>query len=379
MKLVQVNVAYDPRLKTPDALLDAYHTLTGWSDALVGAGLSTSVVQAFTGDGCLHRRGVDYLFCREGTPDPDALLSAVSACEPDIVHLNGFDARGVARGLRRVLSPSVPIVMQHHGGLPPRRISPRARSVRQTLEQADAFLFTSLAQARPWTEGGYVPRGAAVFDVLEASTLMRPAVPDEAGKRTGVRGTPAVLWVGRLDANKDPLTVLAGFERALESLSDATLTMVFGSEDLIDETRRRIAASERLRGRVRLAGAVPYGEMADWYTAADLFVLGSHHEGSGYALIEACACGATPVVTDIAPFRAITGDGSIGCHWPVGDAEACGSRLIHAATQLGDRSRRVVLDHFNASLSWEAIGGRARTVYETVIALRASRGETAAC
>ena len=378
MKLVQVNVAFDPRLPTPDALLDAYHTLTGWSDALVSAGVSTSVVQAFTSDGCLHRRGVDYVFCRQGRAEAEALLAAVSSCEPDIVHLNGFDAGGVARGLRRVLSPSVPLVMQHHGGLPPRRLSSLARSMRWTMAEADAFLFTSLEQSRTWAERGYVPNGAAVFDVLEASTVMRPVAPEEARAKTGVRGTPAVLWVGRLDANKDPLAVLAGFERALESFPNATLTMVFGADALIDEVRRRVG-SERLGGRVRLVGAVPYRDMADWYSSADLFVLGSHHEGSGYAVIEACACGATPVVTDIAPFRVITGGGTIGHHWPVGDAEAFGSALTRAAVQLGDESRRVVLEHFKGALSWEAVGRRARAVYEAVIARRASREKTPAC
>ena len=43
--------------------------------------------------------------------------------------------------------------------------------------------------------------------------------------------------------------------------------------------------------------------------AADLFVLGSHREGSGYSLIEALACGLPPVVTDIHAFRTLTGCG----------------------------------------------------------------------
>ena len=46
--------------------------------------------------------------------------------------------------------------------------------------------------------------------------------------------------------------------------------------------------------------------MAAFYSAADLFVVGSHHEGSGYSLMEACACGAMPVVTDIPTFRLLT-------------------------------------------------------------------------
>ena len=47
--------------------------------------------------------------------------------------------------------------------------------------------------------------------------------------------------------------------------------------------------------------------MAVCYSAADLFVVGSHHQGSGYALMEACACGAVPVVTAIPTFRLMPG------------------------------------------------------------------------
>ena len=377
MRVVQVNGAFDPRLATPNALLDAYHTLTGWSDALVGTGVSTSVVQEFSEDASVHRRGVDYIFCRQRRSDLDPILAAVVGCEPDIVHVNGFEAPDAARGLRRVLPASVPIVLQHHGGKPPRRLSALGRTMRPTMNQADAFLFTSVAQAQPWIDRGYISPDAAVFDVPEASTAIAPVPRDEAQAKTGLDGSPSFLWVGRLDTNKDPLTVLAGFERALEAVPGAALTMVFGADDLIGEVRRRVAASAKLRQRVRLIGAVPYGDMADWYSSADLFVLGSHDESCGYALIEACACGVTPVVTDIAPFRAITSSGSIGYHWRAGDADSCASALIRAAAQLGNQSRRIVLDHFAASLSWTAVGRRARAIYEAVIAERASKGHTA--
>src|SRR4051794_25657688 len=205
MRAVQVNVAFDPRLTTPDALLDAYHTLTRWSDALVSAGLSAAVFQAF-GDGApVHRRGVDYVFRRQQPYDHDPLLQAVLACEPDIVHVNGFEAQQVSRRLRRVLPQSVPMVFQHHGGRPPRRLGASGRSMRTTMKQGDAFLFTSLAQAQPWIDRGYIDRAAAVFDVLEASTAIRPIPPEDARAQTEMRGSPSVLWVGRLDANKDPL------------------------------------------------------------------------------------------------------------------------------------------------------------------------------
>jgi hypothetical protein len=102
----------------------------------------------------------------------------------------------------------------------------------------------------------------------------------------------------------------------------------------------------------------------------------SHHEGSGYAVIEACACGARPVVTDIAPFsrdhRGRHASGITG-RWATPRRLGRPDPRGRAARR---RSRRVVLEHFKGALSWEAVGRRARAVYEAVIARRASREKT---
>ena len=72
-----------------------------------------------------------------------------------------------------------------------------------------------------------------------------------------MRGSPAVLWVGRLNANKDPLTVLDGFERSLAWLPDAALTMIYSTDELLGQVRLRVAGAPALRARVHLVGAVP--------------------------------------------------------------------------------------------------------------------------
>jgi len=188
-----------------------------------------------------------------------------------------------------------------------------------------------------------------------------------------VHGRPALLWVGRLNANKDPLTVLDGFERALPDLDGAALTMVYGEGGELPAVQARVSASSALRDRVRLAGRVPADRMAAYFSAADIFVLGSHHEGSGYALIEACACGALPVVTDIPSFRAITGGGRVGVLWKPGDALQCSRALVAAARRDLDVEGRAMRDHFERHLSWEAVGHRALEVYGEISArLRAS-------
>ena len=121
--------------------------------------------------------------------------------------------------------------------------------------------------------------------------------------------------------------------------------------------------SPALAARVRLAGPMPHRQMAEYYSAADLFVLASHREGSGYALLEACACGAVPVVTSIPTFRVITANGAVGVLWSAGDAMACARALVGASRQDLTLARRQVVDHFERSLSWNAVGRQAMAAY----------------
>jgi glycosyltransferase involved in cell wall biosynthesis len=208
------------------------------------------------------------------------------------------------------------------------------------------------------------------MQVLESSTRLQPMSRSVARAASGLAGTPAVLWVGRLNANKDPLTVLDGFERSLAHLPQAVLTMVHSDDDLLPAVCARLKGSA-LHDRVRLVGRVSQNALPAYYSAADLFVLGSHHEGSGYALIEACACGAIPVVTSIPSFRAITADGSIGGLWTPGDASDCARALVDVGRQDLPALRQRVEHHFRCALSWETVGRQALAAYREVV-----RGQT---
>jgi glycosyltransferase involved in cell wall biosynthesis len=132
-----------------------------------------------------------------------------------------------------------------------------------------------------------------------------------------------------------------------------------------------------LRPRVRLAGRVPRDAMPAYFSAADLFVLGSHREGSGYALIEALACGVMPVVTAIASFRALTAEGSVGELWPPRDAAALARALVRAAERIAPSHRAARQAYFDRHFGWPQLGQRARSIYEEVRERRARRRRAA--
>lgn len=388
MTIVQLNYAYADEVADPDALLERYTTLTGWSDALAVRTARVAVVQRFRRDAKLVRRDVQYIFCGdEGDGDPRShvwprrLHRAVAHLQPDVVHVNGLNVPVQTWLLRRALSPRSAIVVQDHAsGEPNESTTSLTRSARRLVRRwamraADAFFFAAAAQGDVWRLAGFIAPHQRVYQVPESSTVLRPVWRDLAQRESLVDGNPAVLWVGRLNANKDPLTVLDGFARSLTRLPDAVLTMVYGADDLLPAVQARLRESSALAGRVRLAGKVPHDLMRAFYSAADVFVLGSHHEGSGYALIEACACGLPPVVTDIPTFRVVTAQGSIGALWPPGDAFGFAEALVKVAERDPQTSRERVLAHFDRALCWAAVAREATAAYADAIARR--RGEPA--
>jgi glycosyltransferase involved in cell wall biosynthesis len=101
--------------------------------------------------------------------------------------------------------------------------------------------------------------------------------------------------------------------------------------------------------------------------SADLFVSGSRAESCGFALLEALACGVTPVVTDIPSFRSLTGN-VVGELWPCGDAGRLAEALVRAA---GIRpSRADVRAFFDATLSFAAVGRQWADAYARLLADR---------
>ncbi len=370
MRVVQVNCAADPNLVDPDRLLDRCRTLTGWSDALAEAGARVRVVQRFDREATRIRNGVHYSFCRRGQ-----LRSAVLRSAADVVHVNGLRFSTCAWWIRRRLPDGAALVIQDHGGSVG-AVNGAIRRARGTvrrlgLRAADAFLFVAADQAAPWRAAGLIGPDQPVHELMESGTTFRPIARAVARAATGIEGHPALLWVGRLNANKDPLTVLDGFARALPALPAATLTMIYGEDDLLPRVGERLRETPALEGRVRLVGAVPHESMPSYFSAADLYVCGSHHEGSGYALMEACACGAVPVVTDIPSFRAITHQGAFGALWPPGGGDAFAAALLSVWRRDQAALRSRAIDHAARRLSWRAVGARALSVYAAIVSGRA--------
>lgn len=377
MRVVQVSCHVDPLGREPEALLRAWPTLRMVAEAASGAGLEVEIVQAASCDHELRRAEVGYHFVRESVPSSlrrsaglwaapltRRVCDRVLTLEPDVVHFHSLSYPRHLHLLRRVL-PRAPILVQDHKDAVPALW--RHPLTRRGLAHVSGAAFTAREQAHPWVEAGLLAGDLPIFEVLESSSTFTPGEAALARARTGSGGDPHLIWVGHLNRNKDPLTFLEALSRVADQLPDPQLWCCFGSAPLLDRVRRRVGIDPALEGRVHLVGPQPHEEVEHWLRAADFLVLGSHREGSGYAVIEALACGATPLITDIPSFRRITGGGAVGSLVPPGDVEAMARALLDWSRRDRRELRLRARAHFERSLSFDVVGRELRAAYRALV------------
>jgi glycosyltransferase involved in cell wall biosynthesis len=280
---------------------------------------------------------------------------------PDVIHVHGLVYPLAVHQLARAFR-GTPVLVQDHGTRPPQGWMRTAW--RLASQSMAGVAFTARQQAAPFVDARVFRADLPVFEVIEGSSTFVPGDREAARRATGMFGDPCLIWTGRLDRNKDPLTALAAFELAAPRLRDARLWCCFGEAPLLREVERRIASSRALRDRVNLLGTRPHEEMELRFRAADFFVQTSHHEGSGYSLLEALACATPPLVTDIPPARRIVGD--VGSLTPVGDVGALAKALIEWSARDLAALRAAARARFERELTFDALGLELRGVYETL-------------
>lgn len=344
-------------------VLERWPSLADIAEAAASAGTRVSVVQAAAHAEGLSRNGVDYLFVdvrgmrrRERGRHVGDLLGTLGV---ELAHVHGLGFPEEAFALTQRL-PRLPVLFQDHADRAPRRWW-RRWQWRRRYRVLDGVAFTAPEQAWPFAASGVLQPSTRLFAIPESSSRFQPGDRAQARSATGLHGHPAVLWVGHLQQGKDPMTALDGIALAAQRLPGLQLWCAYGLAPMLAQVRARVARDPWLTGRVHLLGPMPHARIETLMRAADLFVSASRREGSGYAAIEAIACGTAPVLTDIPAFRALTGDARIGRLWPCGDARALADALV--AATLDPMAAEQVRAHFDATLSFAAVGRRWREAY----------------
>jgi glycosyltransferase involved in cell wall biosynthesis len=284
--------------------------------------------------------------------------------QPDVIIVHGLHFALQTILLRLQLGKKIKIIVQHHAERPAKGIHRILRRIASHC--VDAYMFTALEMGMDWVRAGNIKEPAKLREVMEASSTFSPRDRALAKAKTGVSGNPVFLWVGRLNENKDPLTVVKGFIRFLDHCPGARLYMIYHKSELKEAIESLLATDPVYRQSVILVGRVPHEELPDWFNSADFIIAGSYYEGSGVAICEGMSCGCIPVLTDILPFRMMTANGKCGLLFPPGDVAALVTVLIQTLSMNREEERRKTLEQFHSRLSFEAIARHMEAVIASV-------------
>ncbi len=168
--------------------------------------------------------------------------------------------------------------------------------IRTALIRADGVIAVSEALKRRMVEMGVCANKIKVIRNGVDREIFYPHDRTRMRRRLGLNpNCSVIITVGALVPHK-------GIDRLIDALAlirgvDSKL-YVFGE----GPQRAALESSIKKQGladRVFLMGHHPQSELAEWYSAADLFCLASHREGCPNAVIEAMACGLPVVAADV--------------------------------------------------------------------------------
>ena len=383
MRICIINPFYDAHLASFQEIRERYRHIELLPVALARRNNDVVVIQAFHDERIEHRNSVEFRYVRVphrpahrlaggrlgidlmGRPRFAGLIDAAADARPDAVHMIGVTLLQPLDEIARWCAQAgFPLGASFHGGAPRPELWLQALQ-RRMLRRCRAVFFTSSLQARPWLAAGLL-REEQVVPCMEVSSDFVPENRGAARARTGMRGEPVFVWNARLHPIKDPLTALKGFALVRERWRGARLYMIYLTDEMHAEVVKLIAENPMLKDSVEMRGRIPTKSVEDFLNSADFLIQTSLREYSSYSVLEAMSCGVIPVVTEIPSFRAMTGDGSCGILFPVGDHSALAERTLACDLQNVPALSRQVRDHFVEFLSYEAIA----RIYETALTPR---------
>ena len=369
MKPVLIDFSFDllPELTTPEEALRTHAAGFGYAKYLWKK-FRVIIIEQIKNEGDIDRDHVRYhFFNTKGSIARffNNYRHFIKRNRPDIILIQGLIFPLEIILLRFISDKHIVFIAQHHGEEP-------GKGIKKILQKAadlciNAYLFTSLDNAQSWVNKRIIKGYHKCFEVLEGSTSFEKQDRDQSRARLNMQGHHNFLWVGRLNANKDPLTVLAAFEDYLNICAEAKLFMIFQEETLLPELKFILASNEALSQAVSFIGKIAHEELPFWYSAADFYISGSHREGSGFALLEAMACGCIPVVTNIPSFRKITDNGKYGFLYEPGNAHALSATLQTLNKINRKKVSEDIIQYFVETLSFKSIADRLSSVCEKLI------------
>jgi len=366
MKYVFTSYASAASFSDPHLWLQRISGYTGILESLTKTNEVNSI-ERINFKGLIRKNGVAYHFHRQQKKVayfPWKQHQLIKSLQPDAVFVNGFIFPMQVIQLRLALGKKVKIVVINRSEKPSAGIKKLLQ--KKANQYIQNYLFASSDFGEDWIKSGIIDSPNKINEVLHGSSHFQPQNRYEAKKITGIHGPRNFLWVGRLDANKDPITVLHAFVQYLEKEPSAKLYMIFHTDELLPQVEEIIAANDSAKNAIVLVGKVVQSTLQHWYNAADFIISGSHYEGGGISVCEAMSCGCIPIITNIPSFKKMTKNGAYGYLYEPGNEEQLFQLLLKTNTIDIEKERAKVREQFVKEFSFDALAKKIENVVATL-------------
>lgn len=324
----------------------------------MGREAEISSIHCINYSGVLDTGGIQFHFLKRTRLQlliPIGTHNYLKRLAPEVVVVHGVQFIWQVLWLRFQLGSKVKILVQHHSEKPFGYF--KGKFLRFVDRFVSAYFFPSIEQARPWVDQKQIRHLDKVSEIMEVPSVFYPIDKREARSRTGVTGEKIYLWVGRLDENKDPVTLVHAFLKFAETNRDVVLYVVYQQDTLLDEIKTLLQVSPDEAGQIKLIGKVEHRELLYWFNSADFIISTSHYEGMGISVCEAMSCGCIPILSNIPSFAAMTSNGECGLLFSAGNCRDLQAALSKSSRMDITTARDAVLGQYKKYLSAEAISG----------------------
>jgi glycosyltransferase involved in cell wall biosynthesis len=227
--------------------------------------------------------------------------------------------------------------------------------LRRVLTWPDAVVL--LAQCEVEAYGRFAPRSR----LIRIANAVSPGEANLCAERYSANRPLKVVYVGRLATDKGIFETI----EAIRILRDRGMVVgltIAGSGPATHEISRSIEVAQ-LGDRVRLVGAVFGAAKVQLWGEADILAFPTYHrEGLPYALLEAMAGGAVPVISPVGAIPDVVQDEVHGLFVPAHEPQAVANALERLANdrpllhRLALAARARVVEHFSVARMSEEFG-----------------------
>lgn len=250
---------------------------------------------------------------------------------------------------------------------------------RRVLKRADKIIAATLAEQAQlqWLYKANTRKITIVPPGVDTCHFY-PIPADEAKEFIGIpKDDRMILFVGRIEPLKGVDTLIRAVSRlrAHETEKPACLAIIGGDpnaspEEMTAEMTRLQALRDdlRLKHPVVFLGKRGQDTLPYYYSAAEVLVMPSHYESFGMVALEAMACGAPVIASQVGGLAFLVQDGVTGFHVPDGDHDALRDKLT---LLIGDQELRRAMGEsahrYACEYAWETIARRVISVYQGLL------------